>query len=167
MINNETHKIDYYKNGNIQCEKYYFDGKLHNENGPAAIYYYENGNKYCEEYYINNNFHNENGPAEIYYYKNGNKQHEEYYINDKLHNESGPAIVKYHKDGSIEHKEYYIDGEFVITNEEVEKYINSTKPIRIKNINKLKILYNICKTRNLEDKMNEISSKLLLKELQK
>ena len=167
MSNNETYKIDYYKNGNIQCEKYYFNGKLHNKNDPAMIHYYENGNVQYKKYYFNNKIHNKNGPAEIYYYKNGNKQHEEYRIKYKLHNESGPAIVKYHKDGSIEHKEYYIDGEFVMTNEEVKKYINSTKPIRIKNINKLKILYNICKTRNLEDKMNEISSKLLLKELQK
>ena len=82
MTNNETHKIDYYKNGNIQCEKYYFNGKLHNENRPAAIYYYENGNKYCEEYYIN--------------------------------------------------------GKFVMTDKEVEKYINSKNPIKTENINKLR-----------------------------
>ena len=53
-----------------------------------------------------------------------------------------------------------------MTNEEAEEYINSTKPIKIENINKLKILYNICKTRNLEDKMNEIGNILLLKTLQ-
>ena len=55
----------------------------------------------------------------------------------------------------------------MITDEEVEKYINSTDPIKTENINKLKILYNICKTRNLEDKINEISNILLLKVLQK
>ena len=43
MANNETHKINYYKNGNIRCERYYFNGKLHNENGPAEIWYYNNG----------------------------------------------------------------------------------------------------------------------------
>ena len=53
MANNEAYKIDYYKNGNIQRERYYFNGELHNENGPAVINYYENGNKYYEEYYIN------------------------------------------------------------------------------------------------------------------
>ena len=165
MTNNEYHKIDYYKNGNKHYEEYRINGELHRENGPAAIYYYENGNKHCEEYYINNNFHNENGPAEIYYYKNGNKQHEEYYINDKLHNETGPAIIKYYEDGSTEREEYYINGEFVMTNEEVKKYINSTKPIRIRDINKLKILYNICKARNLEDKAEKIAKKLLIKVL--
>ena len=109
--------------------------------------------------------HNENGFAGIYYYKNGNKQREEHYINNKLHNENGPAIVKYYKDGSIECKEYYINGKFVMTDEEVEKYINSAKPIKVRNINKLKILYNICKTRNLEDKTEEIAQKLLIKVL--
>ena len=110
MANNETYKANYYKNGNIHCKKYYFNGKLHNENGPATIYYYENGNKYCEEYYIN--------------------------------------------------------GKFVMTDKEVEKYINSTKPIKVRTINKLKILYNVCKARNLEDKTEEIGSILLLKTLQ-
>ena len=126
----------------------------------------ENGNKYCEEYCINNNLHNENGFAGIYYYKNGNKQREEHYINNKLHNENGPAIVKYYKDGSIECKEYYINGKFVMTDEEVEKYINSAKPIKVRTINKLKILYNVCKARNLENKVEEIGSILLLKALQ-
>ena len=28
MINNETHKIDYYENGNVQRKRYYFNGKL-------------------------------------------------------------------------------------------------------------------------------------------
>ena len=111
MTDNETHKIDYYKNGNIYRERYYFNGELHNENGPAVIYYYENGNKYCEEYYIN--------------------------------------------------------GKFVMTDKEVEKYINSKNPIKTENINKLKILYNICKARNLEDKAEEICDTLLLETLKK
>ena len=38
MINNETHKIDYYENGNVQRKRYYFNGKLHNEDGPAEIW---------------------------------------------------------------------------------------------------------------------------------
>ena len=53
-----------------------------------------------------------------------------------------------------------------MTDEEVEKYINSTDPIKIENTNKLKILYNICKTRNLKDKINEIGNILLLKVVQ-
>ena len=167
MTNNETHKINYYKNGNIQYERYYFNGKLHRKDGPAVICYYENGNKYYEEYYINGESHNEDGPAIIYYYENGIIQYEKYYYNDKLHRENKPAIIRYYKDGSIECKEYYINGKFIMTNEEVEKYINSTKPIRIKDINKLKILYNICKARNLENKAEEICDTLLLKTLQK
>ena len=54
-----------------------------------------------------------------------------------------------------------------MTDEEVEKYINSAKPIKVRNINKLKILYNICKARNLENKAEEICDTLLLETLKK
>ncbi len=49
-----------------------------------------------------------------------------------------------------------------MTDKEAERYINSAKPIKIKNINKLKILLNICKAKNLKDKVDEIEDKLLL-----
>ena len=49
-----------------------------------------------------------------------------------------------------------------MTDKEAERYINSAKPIKIKNINKLKILLNICKARYLKDKVDEIEDKLLL-----
>ena len=140
----------------MQIEKYYANNKLYREDGPAIIRYYENGNKFCEKYYANNNLYNKNGPTGIFYYKNGNKKHEEYYTNNELHNENGPAIIKYYEDSSIRNKEYYINGEFIITDKEAERYINSAKPIKIKNINKLKILLNICKARNLKDKVDEI-----------
>ena len=65
MIETCKIKTNYYENGNIHYKKYYFNGKLHNENGPAVIDYYENGNKYYEEYYINGEFHREDGPALI------------------------------------------------------------------------------------------------------
>ena len=103
----------------------------------------------------------------MYYYENGIIQYEKYYYNDKLHRENKPAIIKHYNNGSIKYGEYYINGKFVMTNEEVEEYINSTKPIKIKNINKLKILYNIYKARNLENKAEEICDTLLLKTLQK
>ena len=161
-------KTDYYENGNIHYKKYYnINKQLHNENGPAEIHYYENGNMRYEEYYINGELHRKDGPAIINYYENGNILCKIYYSNNELHNENGPAVIGYSKDGLIECKEYYINGKFIMTNEEVEKYINSTKPIRIKDINKLKILYNICKARNLEDKAEEIIDILLLETLQK
>ena len=138
MANNEAHKIDYYKNGNIQRERYYFNDKLHNENGPAEIWYYNNG-KINQEFWCNNG---------------------------KFHNENEPVIIKYNRNGSIRDKDYYLNGEFVMTYKEVEKYINSTKPIKVRTINKLKILYNVCKTRNLENKVEEIGSILLLKTFQ-
>ena len=51
----ETYEIkaNYYKNGNVQHKKYYFNGKLHNENGPAEIWYYDNGT-ISQEFWYNN-----------------------------------------------------------------------------------------------------------------
>ena len=125
--------------------------------------YYENGNIRRECYCINDKFHRENGPAIIYYYENGNIKNECYYINDKLHNENGPAKIEYYENGNIKNKKYYYEDKEVLTQEEIKKYLNSNKPIRLRNIGKLTILYNLCKQRGLTKKEEEIGNKLLLK----
>ena len=53
------------------CKKYYLNGKLHREDGPAVEY----TNRY-KFYYLNGELHRENGPA--IEYANGDK---EYWIN--------------------------------------------------------------------------------------
>ena len=75
------HRIERYPNGNIKFEQYRVDGKLHRNDGPAAIEYYENGDKKYEEYLINGKYHRNDGPAIIKYSENGNIQYEEYYLN--------------------------------------------------------------------------------------
>jgi antitoxin component YwqK of YwqJK toxin-antitoxin module len=76
-------KREYYKNGNIQCESYYINGKFHREDEPAYIGYNLNGNVWYKLYYLNGNRHREDGPAIIRYHENGNVWYEEYYLNGR------------------------------------------------------------------------------------
>jgi hypothetical protein len=62
--------------------RYYLNGKLHREDGPAIEY--GNGDKF---WYINGKRHREDGPAVEY--DNGDKY---WYINGKLHRADGPAV---------------------------------------------------------------------------
>jgi len=77
-------------------KRWYLNGKLHREDGPAVEY--PDGSKY---WYINGKYHREDGPAVEF--ANGNK---EWYLNDKCHREDGPAVE--YADGT---KEWYVDGE--------------------------------------------------------
>lgn len=42
---------DYYDNGKIYTERYFMNGYLHREDGPAASYYYGDGKLCSERYY--------------------------------------------------------------------------------------------------------------------
>lgn len=78
-------------------KKWYNNGKLHRENGPAVIT--EKGDEF---WYIDDKLHREDDqPAMIF--KNGRK---EWYNHGKLHRESGPAVVSHNGD-----QEFWINGE--------------------------------------------------------
>lgn len=115
MSNNIECQVEY--QGLIETKRFYKNGVLHNENGPAVIT--TNGAKH---WYINGKLHRDDGPALIcpmgskYWYKNGLKHREDgpaviertyeaWYIDGKLHREDGPAMV--HTNG-VEH--WYING---------------------------------------------------------
>jgi hypothetical protein len=72
-----TVKIDEYGD-----KRWYFNGKLHREDGPAIEY--ANGTR---EWYINDKLHREDGPA--IEFANGTRA---WYIKGKLHREDGPAV---------------------------------------------------------------------------
>jgi|ERR1700691_1204999 len=111
-----------YPNGTI---KYFINGELHREDGPAFIY--PNGDIY---YYLKGFLHRRDGPAIIRadgtleYFLNGLRHREdgpscinydgsfEYCLNGKLHREDGPAICS----GNI--KQWFIKGE------EITKKVN-------------------------------------------
>jgi hypothetical protein len=73
------YEVKVYSNG---TQYWYFDDKLHRENGPAIEY--ANGNKY---WYLNGKRHREDGPA-----VEGASGDKSWYLNGNLHREDGPAI---------------------------------------------------------------------------
>ncbi|WP_202416734.1 hypothetical protein [Duganella qianjiadongensis] len=109
------------KNGKyetLEKTKYYKDGKLHREDGPAVedlngskewflngLRHREDGpaidNQWRQEWWIYGEYHREDGPA--IEDTNGTK---EWWLNGKRHRENGPAI-----ESSNGNKEWYINGE--------------------------------------------------------
>jgi hypothetical protein len=88
-----------YDNG---CIEWHMGGKLHREDGPAAIYP-ELLFSVKEEWYLNDKLHRENGPAVLYY--NRSDMIEDWYLNDALHRVDGPARI--YKNGKTE---WYLNG---------------------------------------------------------
>jgi hypothetical protein len=95
-------------NGDI---KWYLNGKLHRENGPAIEY--SNGDK---SWYQNGKRHREDGPA--IEWPNGIK---EWFQNGKLHRDDGPAIEQSNGD-----KSWYLNGE----NYSEEDFLIKTQPVK-------------------------------------
>jgi hypothetical protein len=93
--------------------RYYLNGKLHREDGPAIIWasgtvmFYLKGELHREDgpaviwasgtvmFYLDGELHRVDGPALIY--PDGTQY---YYLNGKLHREDGPAII--YTDGTTE-----------------------------------------------------------------
>jgi len=97
-------------------ERYYRDGKLHRENGPAYVYRHADGTT-VERYFRDGKRHREDGAAVVEHYAGG-KTIEEYYRDGKPHREDGPAIVRHGADGSSRddgsiYEAYYRNGEFI------------------------------------------------------
>ena len=98
-------------------KRWYKDGKLHREDGPA----FESENGY-KSWYINGKRHREDGPA--IEDTNGGKY---WYINGKLHREDGPAIEEENRD-----KSWWIN----------DKYVSETEhKANFKRIRKLQYKY--------------------------
>ena len=88
------------KNGHIKTngsDKWYLDGKLHREDGPAIIR--ADGS---QVWYLHGEIHRENRPAAIW--TNGS---EEWYLHGKRHREDGPAAAIGHKGTKL----WYLYGE--------------------------------------------------------
>jgi len=82
-------------------KEYYYDNKLHNDNGPAVIH-----NRYqdIQIYYKHGLIHREDGPAII---TNSNKNNFklEWYFEGKKHRDNAPALIE--GNGNME---YWIRG---------------------------------------------------------
>lgn len=78
-----------------------------------------------KKYYLNGGLHREDGPAVIIYYLSGELRAEKYYVNNMPHREDGPTIIWYRLSGEVEHKVYFLNGKKA-TKEEVD-YIKYSK----------------------------------------
>jgi hypothetical protein len=95
-------------------KKWYLNGKLHREDGPACEY--SNGDK---EWCLNGELHREDGPAvEL---GNGNKT---WWLNGKRHREEGPAIE--YPNG---YKEWYLNGDLLTEKEHQDQTQTCTNKV--------------------------------------
>ena len=76
-------------------QRWYLNGKLHREDGPAIIF-----NNGTQEWWLNGKLHREDGPAVEFL-----GGHRGWYKNGLLHREDGPAVER--PNG---HKAWYLNG---------------------------------------------------------
>ncbi len=98
--------------GFYNIERWYRDGKLHRDDGPAEISYFDD--QLDEEYwYRHGKLHRKDGPAEIWY-ECGQIIKEYWCRDDKLHREDGPAEI-YYENGQIDEEYWRRDGKLCPT----------------------------------------------------
>jgi hypothetical protein len=93
-------------------KRWYKDGKLHREDGPAIDH-----NDGYREWWVDGKLHRIDGPA--IEYEDGDRY---WYINGKLHRIDGPAID--HNDG---HREWWVDGKLHRIDGPAIEYVNGDK----------------------------------------
>lgn len=92
--------------------KWYKNGNLHNEIGPAIKRFKRYKNKdmiFLEEYYINGKVNRINGPAIIRYRNDGTIVQEQWFKDGKTHRKNGPAVIEYFGK-KVNCEQYYING---------------------------------------------------------
>ena len=109
------YEVEVYIDGS---KKWYLNGKLHREDGPAVVF--ADGSKH---WYLNNMRHREDGPA--IEGANGSK---EWYLKGKRHREDGPAVE--YTDGD---KYWFLDGEY-LTEAQHKAKINPTVEMTMEEI---------------------------------
>lgn len=90
-------------------EKWYKDGELHRDGGPAYISY---GLYTTLRWYKNGVLHRDDGPASVLFRKNNIKYKELWYENGEMHRVGGPAYSVWHENDNIEIEQWYNHGQF-------------------------------------------------------
>ena len=102
--------LQYRKNGRIKEESWLFEEEYHREDGPALIFYHKNGQIKQEIWYIHNMAGRKDNPAAISYFKTGKIKQEIWYENNVVHKIHGSAIIQYYKTGRIRTERNYFNG---------------------------------------------------------
>lgn len=107
ICNNETHPNYYYLDKKISENRYFKEGRLHSDKGPAYISTIEN------IWFKDNLVHNSSGPALIEIYFNGKVKRKEWRINGLLHRDNEPARIDYSITGKVERELFCSHGEVI------------------------------------------------------
>ena len=101
--NLEPSRRDYDEYGNIICEEWFEDGKLHRLGDyPARICYYgQTGRIKSVEYYVNGRLDRFNAPAYITYYPNGALMFKSYYKNGKSHRDGNKPSYTFRSEEGV------------------------------------------------------------------
>lgn len=110
-----------YINGKLVQIRYYKNGNLHNDKGPAVIDFFQSvfrnrrrkNKKLIPQlisYYKDGKYHREDGPARTSYDSNGRMLFENYFVNGLYHRIGGPAVINY-RGINVESETWYINGE--------------------------------------------------------
>lgn len=94
-------QIDFYRDGGVHMEQWYYMGKRHRINGPSFIAYFRNGVVNYEIWEQNGIKHRDDGPADIIRYNNGRTKIETWVNNGIISNLFRPSIIKYKTNGDI------------------------------------------------------------------
>lgn len=110
------------KTGNVAIERFYVNGKIHRDDGPAEIHFGESGRIVFMAYYKNGRMHRDyrDGPALIIRDEVTGRVEEEGYFSSGTphrHPADGPAKIYYPKEGPVQHEHHYrgnyVDGDLV------------------------------------------------------
>lgn len=124
--------IHYSEDGLVTKEEYYFNGKLHNLNGPACINYYSNKDIHGMGYSIHGVNYSFEDWLEIRqkyitrctvdHYDDDKTQiaRKSYYKGFYLHKEDGPAVIYFDLEGTMFAEFYYLNGEYLSKQEWLE-----------------------------------------------
>lgn len=98
-------EIMYHDDGKTPSQKqWWLNNRPNRNNGPSQIIYDKDGNLSCHKWYKNGWLHNDNGPAIVEYYppsEGGKVKAEYWYKNGALHKDGKSPIIVYNEDGTV------------------------------------------------------------------
>jgi hypothetical protein len=95
---------EFWPNGQMRLQSYFFEGTFHNPNGPAFQTWHPNGQMDYREYRVYGVYHNLNGPAYECWSEDGELMYRMFRVDGILHNPHGPAYE------TPDSQEFWING---------------------------------------------------------
>ncbi len=100
----------YYACGALHTRHYYYDSRLHRNDGPAVEIFHPDGTPEACVWYNQGKRHRTGGPSSEFFYKDGSLLSRLYYVDDRLHRVDGPARESFFKEQKISFREWFNHG---------------------------------------------------------